>query len=152
MSVADPAKRADVASAAMSWLGTPYKHHARIKGPQGGVDCAQLLAAVAQEAGITGYIDLGDYPRLFHMSHAEERFINWLSRFGCTQVEAPGVGDFGVWKYGLSYSHGGVVVEAGDDPLIVHSYIRAQRGVMLTRVSEAPLTMAEGVTWWSVFA
>jgi hypothetical protein len=39
----DAAKRAQVQEA-LTWLGIPYHHHARVKGV--GVDCAQLLCAV----------------------------------------------------------------------------------------------------------
>lgn len=149
--MSDPhaAIRLRVADAARSWLGTPYRHHGRIKGV--GVDCAQLLAAVGEEAGLTPPVDLGNYPRLHHMSHSEERFLEWLQALGAHQIERPGLGDMGVWKFGLAHSHGGIVVEVGDDPLIVHSYIRAARGVTLTRASEHPLSSADGVTWWSVF-
>lgn len=52
-------QRAAVAQEALAWLGTPYHHHARIKGV--GVDCAQidrdnipgaaLDALIAQQAG-----------------------------------------------------------------------------------------------------
>jgi hypothetical protein len=45
--------------------------------------------------------------------------------------------DVGLWRYGKAASHGGIVVEAGASPLIVHSYIGL--GVIQTRTDEKPL-------------
>ena len=75
--------------------------------------------------------------------------LQWLQRCGARLLadgEAPQLGDIGVWRYGRTHSHGGIVVEAGPDPLIVHAYIR--RKVITTRVSEAPLAGAP-VCYWS---
>ena len=140
--------RERVVEVARSWLGTPYMHHARLKGV--GVDCAQILAAVYEEAGVIGYIDLGNYSRQWHLHKSDELYIEWLERCGARRVDVPQIGDVGVWKYGLTHSHGGIVVEAGEDPLILHSYMKARRGVTLCRASENPLAASESVQWWSV--
>lgn len=42
--------RSNIVSIARSWIGTPYLHRARVKGA--GVDCALVILAVFQEAGI----------------------------------------------------------------------------------------------------
>lgn len=140
--------RQRVVAEALSWLGTPYHHHARIKGQ--GVDCAQLLAAVYQAAGVTPPLDLGNYATQWHLHQSGELFLEWLSRCGASPLPA-GVpvqpGDVGVWRYGRTHSHGGIVIEGGADPLVVHAYIR--RKVIPTRVSEAPLAGAP-VCYWSV--
>lgn len=36
---------------ARSYLGTPYHHQGRVKGPSGGVDCVGLMILVAREIG-----------------------------------------------------------------------------------------------------
>ncbi|MEY8688320.1 MAG: hypothetical protein AB9M53_00390 [Leptothrix sp. (in: b-proteobacteria)] len=136
--------RESIAAAAMAWVGTPYHHHARLRGV--GVDCAQLLAAVYSEVGLVPALDLGDYPVQWHLHRDEEAFLAWLVRCGATRRhEPPAVGDVGVWRYGRAFSHGGIVVEAGDDPLIAHAYIG--RGVVLTRLSEQPLGGREHQFW-----
>lgn len=140
--------RSRVVAEALSWLGTPYHHHARIKGA--GVDCAQLLAAVYEAAGCVGHIELGNYATQWHLHHSDELFLDWLRRCGASALPAgaaPQPGDIGVWRYGLTHSHGGIVVEAGADPLVVHAYIR--RKVIPTRVSEAPLA-GNPVCYWSI--
>lgn len=139
--------RRHIAAEARTWLGTPYHHHARVKGV--GVDCAQLLAAVFEVAGVIPHLDLGNYATQWHLHHGDELFLQWLQRCGARPLaegEAPQLGDIGVWRYGRTHSHGGIVVEAGPDPLIVHAYIR--RKVITTRVSEAPLAGAP-VCYWS---
>ena len=139
--------RQRIATEAATWLGTPYHHHARVKGV--GVDCAQLLAAVFEAVGVIPHLDLGNYATQWHLHHADELFLQWLQRCGASPLpagQAPGVGDIGVWRYGRTHSHGGIVVDAGPDPLIVHAYIR--RKVIPTRVSEAPLAGVP-VCYWS---
>jgi cell wall-associated NlpC family hydrolase len=42
--------RANIVSIARSWIGTPYHHRAKVKGA--GVDCAMVILAIFQEAGI----------------------------------------------------------------------------------------------------
>lgn len=139
-------QRSAVVAEARTWLGTPYHHHGRVKGV--GVDCGQLLAAVFAAAGVIAPVDLGNYATQWHLHRSEELFLQWLQRCGAQPLPAgaaPQPGDIGVWHYGRTHSHGGIVVEAGPDPLVVHAYIR--RRVIPTRLSEAPLAGVP-VAWW----
>jgi cell wall-associated NlpC family hydrolase len=43
-------KRSDIVACARSWLGTPWHHHACVKGA--GVDCVHLGAGVLKELGV----------------------------------------------------------------------------------------------------
>lgn len=143
--------REEIVAAAYGWMGTPYKHKAAVKGPDGGVDCAQILAEVYAEVGIVPRFDLGNYSTQWHQHFTEELYLNWLALAGAWQIHTPPLpGDIGVWRYGLTHAHGGIVVEAGPDPLILHSHIKARRGVTLTRVSEYPLSAATGNQFWSI--
>jgi cell wall-associated NlpC family hydrolase len=138
--------RESVVSYAKSWLGTPYHHHARIKGV--GVDCAQILAAVYEEAGIIPHTELGDYPCEWHYHHDEERYIDWLIKGGARRLDSgnePQAGDIGVWRFGRTFSHGGIVIEGGKRPLILHAYI--QRGVVLSYVDEEPISGRTSQFW-----
>ncbi|MCA1995918.1 MAG: C40 family peptidase [Armatimonadetes bacterium] len=47
-------------AAAQRWRGTPFREHARVC--QGGADCVQLVAALLEETGLTGHLELpADY-------------------------------------------------------------------------------------------
>lgn len=127
-------QRDAVVAEALTWLKTPYHHNARLKGV--GVDCAQLLCAVYEAAGVVQPVNPG-YNREHHMHNREEIFVQWLERAGGHEVHEPGLGDVALWHWGRTWSHGSIIVELGRNPQVVHSYLR--RGVVLTRLSEEPL-------------
>lgn len=125
-------QRAAVAGEALAWLGTPYHHHARLKGV--GVDCAQLLCGVFEACGLVDPIDTGHYPVDWHMHRNEEVFSEWLGRFAM-QVDGPlDLGDVCLFRFGRTFSHGSIYV---GDGLLIHAYI--DRGVILSRPTEEPL-------------
>lgn len=141
----DLARQAVVAEA-RTWVGTPYHPHARIKGV--GVDCAQILAAVYHAAGLVPELDLGAYAPQWHLHHSEELYLGWLAAVGARRMppaQHPQAGDVGVWRFGRTFSHGGIVIEGGADPLLVHAY--TGRGVIVSRASEAPLAGRERCYW-----
>jgi len=136
--------RAAVAAEAWTWLATPYHPHGRIKGV--GVDCAMLLAEVFERVGMVPRVDAGDYPPDWHLNHSAELFLQWLLRVGAREVDAPGLGDVGLFRYGHTHSHGAIVV--GPDLLLAHAYIG--RGVVLGRPTEEPLS-GHRVRWFTLF-
>lgn len=142
----EQAQRAAVAQEALAWIGTPYHHHARIKGA--GVDCAQLLCGVFEAQHLVPSIDTGFYAVDWHLHRNEELFSAWLARYAHAQpVGGPlQIGDVLIFKFGRTYSHGAIYV---GDGLLVHSYIG--RGVILSRLTEEPL---DGRDWqhWSLWA
>lgn len=132
----------NVVTEARTWLGTPYHHHARIKGV--GVDCAQLLCAVYEATGLVEHVDPGFYAVDWHLHHSTEMFVAWLDKYA---VELPGGepfvgGDVALWKYGRCFSHGSIY--AGND-LFIHSYLRL--GVIESRADEEPLQGREFRHW-----
>ncbi|MEY2891173.1 MAG: hypothetical protein RJA98_1081 [Pseudomonadota bacterium] len=127
-------QRSAVAAEALSWLGTGYHHHGRIKGV--GVDCLMLLAEVYERAGVVPHIDPGEYPTDWHLHRSEELYLAGLERH-TREVQTPALGDICMFRFGRCYSHGGIVVQAGSDPTVAHAYIN--RGVILSRLSEDPL-------------
>lgn len=66
--------RARIVEEARSWLGTPYHHHAMVKGA--GVDCAMLLVAVYGAVGLLpeGF-DPRPYPQDWHLHRDCERYL-----------------------------------------------------------------------------
>jgi NlpC/P60 family putative phage cell wall peptidase len=140
--------RAAVAAEALTWLGTAYHHHARLKGV--GVDCAQLLCAVYAACGLVEPVDTGFYPVDWHLHRSEERFMGWLARYARRCPTFPDgerlvPGDVYLFRYGRAFSHGSIAV---NDAQVVHAYIG--RGVMLNRLNEEPLD-GRPVQRWSLF-
>lgn len=135
--------RAAVAKEALTWLGTPYHHHARVKGV--GVDCAQILLAIYPGLGLAPEIDPGQYATDWHLHHSEELYVQWVLEAGGIEVEVPQVGDMGLFRFGRTFSHGAIFVGEQD---LVHSYLG--KGVILSRLDEAPLA-GRPVRWFSIF-
>ena len=113
------AARAAVVAEALSWLGTPYAHRQRLKGV--GVDCAQLPLAVYTAAGVLGETDVGAYAAQWHLHRGEELYLQHLDRLGARELLQPEAqpGDFAIWRYGRTFSHGAMLVGPGGR--IVHA-------------------------------
>lgn len=107
-----------IVSVAESWLRTPFHHMARLKGV--GVDCAHLLAAVYEEAGLIDpvVLELPEYPCDWMMNRAEERFLAEVLRIRGQEIDSPEPGDVAVFKWARCYSHGAIVTEW---PLVIHA-------------------------------
>lgn len=109
--------RAKVVAEARSWLSTPYHHRAKLKGI--GVDCAQLVLGVYENAGLVKPFDTGDYPMDWHLHREDERYLTIISRLaGPIEREAAKPGDVVLFKFGRAFSHGGIITEW---PQIVHA-------------------------------
>lgn len=135
-------RRDAVVAEARSWLRTPYHHCASIKGV--GVDCAMLLVMVYRAAGlIPADLDPRPYSPDWHLHRGEELFLGWLEQCG-DQVDAPQPGDVAVWRYGRTYSHGAIVVDA--DGAIVHA-ARPAGIVTLGNLRETELQQREALYW-----
>jgi len=103
--------RDKIVEAALSWAGTPYHHQARVKGT--GVDCAQFIAAVAEEVGIVpdGTEIPFNYSPEWHLHNEEEKLVGYLKFFGCVQQEGPGEpGDIIGFKIGHCIGHLGILL------------------------------------------
>lgn len=129
-----------IVAEARTWLGTPYHHHARVKGA--GVDCAQILFAVFAAVGLIEHVDFTEYAHDWHLHRGEEQYLSWLARYA-VEVEQPQPGDVAVFRFGRTFSHGGIVAPEG----VIHAYIG--RGVILSRLNEEPLD-GRPVKFWSV--
>ena len=153
MDATEQAQRAQVVAEGLSWARTPYHHHGRVKGPQGGVDCLMLLAEVFERSGMVPRVEPGNYPRDWHLHRSEERYMAGLAGYARRMDEGEPVrpGDVALFRYGRAFSHSGLVVEAGArlrDVQVLHAY--NGRGVIFTRLGEEPLD-GRPVQFWTLW-
>ncbi len=118
-------QRAAVVAEALTWLGTPWRHAARVKGA--GVDCGMFLAEVFERAGIAPHVDPGPYPRDWHMHRDEERYLAILETYLTRTAGPPLPGDVALYRFGRCAAHGAIVVEW---PQIVHAYVPVGKVVL----------------------
>jgi cell wall-associated NlpC family hydrolase len=134
-------QRAKVEAIARSWIGTPYHSNARVKGA--GIDCAHLLIAVYAEAGLIKDFDPGYYSPQFFLHSKEERFLSVVLTYAHEIEEASArPGDLVLYKFGLCYAHGGIIVSPGWPDAIVHARYQS-RTVLLESGVEAGLSRSE---------
>jgi NlpC/P60 family putative phage cell wall peptidase len=116
----DP-RRAAVVAEAESWIGTPFHHHARIKGA--GVDCLHLLAEVYERAGLIAHVAPEHYPADWHLHRDAERFLDGLTRYAREIEGPPDPGDVALFRFGRVFSHGAIVVAW---PRLIHANFAAR--------------------------
>jgi cell wall-associated NlpC family hydrolase len=110
---------------ALSWLSTPYHHQARIKGA--GVDCAQMPADVFEKAGLIPHIE-PEYSPQWMLHRDEEKYLEWVRPFAREITRAELLpGDLVMWKFGRTYSHSAIVIEA---PIVIHAMQRSNAVVL----------------------
>lgn len=109
---------------AKTWLGTPFRDQADIKGPHGGVDCAMLLVRCAVDTGLLPPFDPRPYPPQWLLHRDEERFLAIVRRFGTEVERAPIPGDVIVYKVARCFAHGGIVLENGH---IIHAFYKQKQ-------------------------
>ena len=119
---------------ARTWLRTPFRNNAMIKGA--GVGCGTLLIAVYSKFGFsTPEPDkLGYFPLGWSMHTREEKYLDILLAHGMKEVETPQKGDAVLFQMGRAYGHSGIIVEW---PFVIHSYWG--RGVMIDDARNPPL-------------
>lgn len=137
--------REEVVREALTWEGTPYHHHARIKGV--GVDCAQLPAAVYEAVGLIPHLN-PEYSEQWMMSRDEELYLSYVFPHA-VEIERSqvGPGDFAIWKYGRTYSHGAIVI---DGPWVIHAVVRA-RAVVRANMDEEEELKRRPARFFTVF-
>jgi cell wall-associated NlpC family hydrolase len=110
-------ERAKVIAEARSWLGTPFRDCADVKGA--GVDCAMLLVHCFVDTGMIAPFDPRPYPSQWHLHRGEERFLSIIGRLGTEVSREPIPGDVIVYQFGRCYAHGALVV---DRESVIHAY------------------------------
>lgn len=110
-------QREAVVAEALTWLRCPYHQNARIKGV--GVDCAQFPVAVYSACGLIPNLD-PKYANQWHLNRREELYLDEVRKWAreVETFEEAGPGGFGLWQYGRTYSHGGILLPDGQ---VIHA-------------------------------
>ena len=132
-SEAEAIARAAFVAEALSWVGTPFRDCADIKGREGAVDCAMLLVRCSVDTGLLAPFDPRPYAPRWHVHRGEEKFLDWVkTRLGGVEVERPIFGDVVVWQFGRCFSHGAILVNSTE---VVHAWA-AYRMVTVSPLDE----------------
>ena len=124
--MSEATERAAVVAAARSWIGTPYRHMGRAKGPEGGVDCAQLVYCVFHDVGLTPDMPLEPYPPDFMLHQGVERYMGIVEQRAHEITEAHAKpGDVVLYRVGRLFAHGAIIDEPGW-PRIIHAWYAAR--------------------------
>jgi len=111
-------ERAALVAAARTWLRTPFRDGAALKGV--GVDCAQMVRSVAIEAGIAEVEPTGGYSAQWMLHKDDDRLIDFIRRYA---VEIPqekaDVGDLVVYRVGRAFAHVAILTGPGT---IIHAH------------------------------
>lgn len=125
----EAADRARIVAVARSWLATPYHDCACVKGH--GVDCAYLVKAIMEEAGLEPPIAVEPYSPQWFLHRSEEKYLSKVLERAVEIPEAQVLpGDVVLYRIGRCFAHGAVVVAW---PTIIHAH--KQSGIV---------TLAEG--------
>jgi len=93
-----------------SWLGTPYRHRASVKGR--GADCIGFVVGVLRNVGYRERFKVPDYPKDWHLHNMESillREIRRQMRVEERHVDDLENGDLLLFYFGRTVSHAGFV-------------------------------------------
>jgi cell wall-associated NlpC family hydrolase len=112
MDAKEQEQRMAVIKEARSWLHTPFRHQARIKGPRGGVDCGQILACVYENAGVRPPIVTEPYGMQWALHQYREMYVEEMLKY-TREIEecAAQPADIVVYKVAHTYSHGAIIID-----------------------------------------
>lgn len=128
-------KRQAVLVEAESWLGTPFRNNAMVKGA--GVGCGTLMIACYSEAGVLELPSIetfGHFPLGWSIHSKEERYLDIMKQY-MKEVETPEPGDAAVFKLSGAYGHAAIVVSW---PRVIH--VSWKRAVEYADASQLPLS------------
>ena len=129
----DDSARHRLVQLARGWIGTPYRHNARLQGI--GVDCGQLPLAVYAEAGLIPELPIDHMPPQIHLHTETTSYLDTVLTYTREMPEPTGPGDFVLFHVAKAWHHGGIITQW---PRIIHANSEAGL-VMEEDASIAPL-------------
>lgn len=140
-------ERAAIVAEAREWLGTRYHEHATIKGVA--TDCAMFPFCVAKAVGrIPADAPPPEYSSQSMLHEDREHYLGFVRQWA-REIERDQVlpGDFAIFRYGRSYSHGAIVT---DLPEVIHAVIRGN-GVILGNIDRDDDLLNRKVKFFTLF-
>jgi NlpC/P60 family putative phage cell wall peptidase len=143
----EDARRDRIVQVARSWIGTPYRLGARVKGA--GCDCATLLLEVYRECGLIQDEQLGVFAGDWWLHTTEEKYLLRLLRHAFKVAETVAVrstkaepGVIVLTRAGGSrvFNHGGIVTAW---PRVIHT---GREGVEEIDASRHPMWTGHVIT------
>lgn len=122
---------ADVVTEARRWVGTPWRHQARLRCV--GVDCGGLVVGVAHALGLP----LQDYPAAYGRLPDGVSLRRFMEA-NFTRLTGPEVGAVPLMRWTKHPQHVGIVDAAGDGWSLIHAW------AALRRVVEHPMDATWG--------
>jgi len=107
-------KRTEIVREALSWIGTPFMHGARIKGV--GAECGSFIVDVYARFGFAAEYKLPPHAEQWAIHNDSPTFdadfyIREMQRF-CTEIKTvPLPADVALFWWGHAYSHGAIVID-----------------------------------------
>jgi len=143
-------RRADIVAEALSWVDTPFRMNACIRGV--GVDCGRFPRAVLSACGVVVPELPPHWPRDFmhHKMAISEPYLDLLQT-ALSEVSVPLPGDVALFKahQSLCFSHAAIVI---DWPRIIHARgIGSHPCVEESTASAWPLGAGIPVRFFSAF-
>ena len=133
-------ERMAVVAAARSFIGTPYRSNAMLKGV--GVDCATMIALAFTEAGVRPPIDVGHYSDQWHLHSDVPLYEQAIQRNGGRLVDEPKPGDIALYFQGKQFAHG-AIISAASPLTLIHAYAPARRVVEGVETEFGPIVSAK---------
>jgi len=110
--------REQIAAEARTWVGTPFRHQARLKGV--GVDCAGVVEHVGKTLGVVPNVKIMPYKMSPNSKAMRAELCKFLDQITFSQVE---LGDVLWFRIDVEGQHLGVVT--GMEPMqMVHAFGR----------------------------
>lgn len=127
--------RAETMREALTWIGTPFRNCADVKGRAGGIDCAMLAVRSLIHSGRLEPFDPRPYSPHWFMHRSEEKLLGWIESKLGPRIETPQLGDLVVWQFGRCFSHVGILINPRE---VMHAYAVAGCA-LISRLSEDSL-------------
>lgn len=107
-----------IVAEALTWEGTPYHQHGRVKGV--GVDCAMLPACVYEAVGLAPYVN-PKYTHDWMMHQDSERYLEFVLPYAREITRAQALpGDLILWRFGRTFSHSAIILKM---PMALHAVL-----------------------------
>jgi NlpC/P60 family putative phage cell wall peptidase len=141
------AQRRLVVEEARSWLGTPYRVAANVKGA--GIDCAMILIEVYAAAGVIEWRDPRPYPPDYYLHNKSPRYLNEVGMHAVEITrEQANIGDTILFKFGHAPAHSGIIIDM-TNLTMVHSY--KGRGCVVDELDRTPWLASRIDSFWTMW-